>query len=801
MKTVKTWFVCQAIGLLALAVPCAAGIYGVPTNLSAAGIPGNGSANPPGFFNLDGLSNGFAGGDGVHQIRLKIEVTSTTLDVMIFDPGTSGARDLGTSTNTNTTYTLLNPAGTTIATVTIGNDTTTGTITDNRLVRLRTERRLLHPQQRRRRQRRLLRGSLPASTSCASPRRATRPRPTSSASTSARRWGARRTTTCSRSRPTTARPARRSSRAWARPRGSPERPTAGPHPEGNITQPLMLYSFVDRGCTIQTSNFDMDIGGGSGAGGSGSILDVLGASTTLTMSGGTAHSENTVTVETTAATNLTVENYGMYLITNNIGTQNNAVDWRISDFQGSTSAGANVPVQPVNPIRMYLPNGYTPTTGNPKATAPVEPILALSARVVSGANPPAAGQLTRFAVTATVANQTANAITGIQITVGHQANEANFSTTSGCVDGVGGPLCPTVTSTACTDASTRDVQALHVHDARRGQLREHELRVRLHGAGRNRAAEPDGAAGRAAEHVARERLLHAGLQLGDLHAHGDDRPGLPAADQRRRRDAADPRHAARPARHAFGGRVRGRLAARERLVRALRHQRSARPRRPREAARRSAAGLAVVLRAGRLPRRRRARPAVPRDRGARRARAAPRDGPRRRHRRAAAEGLRPDRGGARALGLGRAPVGTGAGAGALGALRRGERAARAASSRCSARSGRGRRGGRGGRRRHGAHPGERARGERLRGIRAEAAGEPPRQRRAAQPRARSRTAASSSCSRPAGWRATTPPRTCTWSRRAPCLRPSRSRRPRSRRRRASRVSRATACTWRARPRT
>ena len=93
-------------------MPCAAGIYGVPTNLAADGSAGNGSANPPGFFNLDGSSNGFAGGDGVHQIRLKIEVTSTTLDVRIFDPGTSGARDLGTSNNTNTTYALLNPAGT-----------------------------------------------------------------------------------------------------------------------------------------------------------------------------------------------------------------------------------------------------------------------------------------------------------------------------------------------------------------------------------------------------------------------------------------------------------------------------------------------------------------------------------------------------------------------------------------------------------------------------------------------------------------------------------------------------------------
>ena len=107
MKTVKAWFVCQAIGLLALAVPCAAGIYGVPTNLAADGSAGNASVNPPGFFNLDGLGSGFDGGDGVHQLRLKIEVTGTTLDVRIFDPGSSGSRDVGNAaTVTNTRYTL-----------------------------------------------------------------------------------------------------------------------------------------------------------------------------------------------------------------------------------------------------------------------------------------------------------------------------------------------------------------------------------------------------------------------------------------------------------------------------------------------------------------------------------------------------------------------------------------------------------------------------------------------------------------------------------------------------------------------
>jgi len=452
VKAVKTWFVCQAIGLLALAVPCAAGIYGVPTNLSAAGIPGNGSANPPGFFNLDGLSNGFAGGDGVHQMRLKIEVTGTTLDVMIFDPGTSGARDLGTSTNTNTTYTLLNPAGTTIATVTIADDATTGTITDNRLVRFVPS------------------GAFFALNDAAGGN-------VSFSGLAAGLYELRISTSGGTTETNIfgvdIRQAKGSAAHYnvytlAADNGATGAPVVagvgetawlagatagGTAPQGNITQPLMLHAFVDRGCTIETSNFDMDIGIGSGAGGSGSIVDALGASTTLTMSGSTVHSENTVTVETTAATNLTVDNYGMYLITNNIGSQNNAVDWRVSDFQGSTSAGANVPVQPTNPIKMYLPNGYVPATGNPGATAPIEPVLLLSARVVSGANPPTAGQTTRFAVTATVANQTANAITNVQITVGHQTNEANFSAPSGCIDGVGGALCPVAGTDACTNGS------------------------------------------------------------------------------------------------------------------------------------------------------------------------------------------------------------------------------------------------------------------------------------------------------------------------------------------------------------
>jgi hypothetical protein len=69
------------------ATPGHAGIYGVPTNLDADGTTSGTSVNPPGWFNLDGLGNGFAGGDGVHQMRLMIEVTGTTLDVRSSTPG------------------------------------------------------------------------------------------------------------------------------------------------------------------------------------------------------------------------------------------------------------------------------------------------------------------------------------------------------------------------------------------------------------------------------------------------------------------------------------------------------------------------------------------------------------------------------------------------------------------------------------------------------------------------------------------------------------------------------------------
>ena len=453
-----------ASGLLALASgPVAAGTYGVPTNLTAAGATQASSVPPPGFFNLDGLSNGFNGGDGVHQIRLRIEVTGSTLDVMIFDPGSSGARDISATGVTNASYTLLDPNGTQVATLTIGNDTAT---TDNHLVRLTPPC-----------------GAAP--TSCGflalndasannrdfraangtaiSPGLYELRIASASATTETNVFGVDvrvakgsadhyNVFTLAADNGATGAPVVSGAGETAWLAGAASGSTTAP--DANITQPLMFYAFVDRGCTVQTSNYDMDLDSGAGAGSTGTIRDALGASTGLTMSAGTAHAENTVTVEPTTGTNLNVDNYGMYLVANNIGSQNNAVDWRVSDFQGSTSASTTVPVQPVNPVRMYLPNGYNPTTGDPGATAPAEPVLALSARVVSGANPPVVGSVTRFAVTATVANTTASAVSAVQVTVGHTANESNFSAPVGCIDGAGASGCNAVSAATCTDASS-----------------------------------------------------------------------------------------------------------------------------------------------------------------------------------------------------------------------------------------------------------------------------------------------------------------------------------------------------------
>jgi hypothetical protein len=118
--------------------PARAAILGVPTNLTAAGATTGTTADPPGWFTLSGPTFNAPNppeesGDAVHQIRLFIEVTGTTLDIRVFDAGTSGAREFMVGgTSTTTVYTLLDPFGTTIQAITIVGDTG---LTQDRLAR------------------------------------------------------------------------------------------------------------------------------------------------------------------------------------------------------------------------------------------------------------------------------------------------------------------------------------------------------------------------------------------------------------------------------------------------------------------------------------------------------------------------------------------------------------------------------------------------------------------------------------------------------------------------------------------
>src|SRR3990172_7850273 len=83
-----------------------------------------------------------------------------------------------------------------------------------------------------------------------------------------------------------------------------------------ITQPMIMYPHLYRGCQLTTTNFDMDTGG-AGLGSSGTLVSRLAASTTLTMSGGTVAADDAITF-ITAATQ--AQDYGIYRLDNNIGT-------------------------------------------------------------------------------------------------------------------------------------------------------------------------------------------------------------------------------------------------------------------------------------------------------------------------------------------------------------------------------------------------------------------------------------------------------------------------------------------------
>src|SRR4029078_10250443 len=123
------------------------------------------------------------------------------------------------------------------------------------------------------------------------------------------------------------------------------------------------------------------------------IVDTLGSATNLARSNNDSVAATTVGVEAATIANPISNNYGMYTLTTQLdewATAQNHVDWRIADFQGATAgAPANLPRHPPSPIRSYLPNAYSAWGASaPPLTAPREPVLAGSAVLVSGENPP-----------------------------------------------------------------------------------------------------------------------------------------------------------------------------------------------------------------------------------------------------------------------------------------------------------------------------------------------------------------------------------------------------------------------------
>lgn len=467
-------------GLLLAAYPCSAAVYGVPTNLSADGRRCTGpgapvasctaaSLDPPGYLIQLGINSPNSNGDTTHRMRFFIEVTGTTLDIKVFDPGNNGALDSTGGTGTLTTYELFQPdrtsAGANYRVVSFGNDNAT---TDNRLARL----------------------SFGGAFAAANAGEAFGTGPSVGNNPLAPGlWELRISATNVAGTNFNA-------------LGVDVRDAAGNHynvytragdddlGQGNapaaldsalsvgqlsavaiatratITEPLVFYPYVTRGCTVETSNYDADFDALARPNMVSLLTDQAEPTpltTTLTSSGATVQSTNTLTVENTIAPNAESLNYGIWTLTQNTGTEygiNNATDWRVADYRGWADNPVGPPALPRDPnlaadesglpfgaLRMYLPNGYTVTGTPPNTTAtatpPLEPTLKTSMRVVSGPNPPTNPGTTRFVITSTVTNVTASALGNVVITTPLASNVAYIAgTQAGYVDGVQpGTLC------------------------------------------------------------------------------------------------------------------------------------------------------------------------------------------------------------------------------------------------------------------------------------------------------------------------------------------------------------------------
>jgi hypothetical protein len=407
-----------------------AGTFGVPSNLNtSSGQTTSASANPQGWFLLAGLDSPPFNGDTTHQIRLFIEVTGSTLDVRVFDPGTSGARDGSDDDDLRTTFQLLNPCtpfptcSGTVRSQEANLDDDSNFSTQNRLARFTPNNNGFF--------------SLSSGSGQNVPFTGLTPGLyefrifTTTNSDDVNFFGVdiRDAAGASYNVYTIGRTAAQDSSMVVGTHNS------GGNPQANITQPMSFYGYVDRGCTMQTTNFDMDINGTPGDNASGSILDVLGVSTILTMSdegdgsgSGPAHAENVVGAEPLLGINTEATNYGMFTLTNNTGSQQNWIQWRLADWQGFSDDPPNRAPDPVSPLRMYLPNRSGIGSGATE-TAPSEPVLRTSLQYLAGPNPPTPSGTTRFALYGHLDNLTAASLDDALISIGVPAPAA-IDTTS-----------------------------------------------------------------------------------------------------------------------------------------------------------------------------------------------------------------------------------------------------------------------------------------------------------------------------------------------------------------------------------
>ena len=252
-------------------------------------------------------------------------------------------------------------------------------------------------------------------------------------------------------------------------------------PYANITPPITLYPYVNRGCTAQTSNFDMDSAGvdvstpvQNGQGSYATLTDAVGVTApSLTMSADAGHSEDGITIAPTGSTNLDVRDYGMYTLANGPGSQQNLVDWRVADWQGWNDNPAGLPPDPVSAIRTYLPNAACPVYGTCPAASdpPSEPVLTASARVCTaagcttpgGSNPPVIGQTTGFQMLAVLSNPGPAAITNAHVYGGATSSQVTYQGNPVCyLDGTALPAAQcTFTQAAVGTAGPFSVDALY----------------------------------------------------------------------------------------------------------------------------------------------------------------------------------------------------------------------------------------------------------------------------------------------------------------------------------------------------